>query len=313
MLGRTANGLYWMYRYLERAENTSRLVETGQRLALTRLGSSDDEWRSVLQSAGVWDAYQSNNEELTKDQAIDWMLRSPANVSSVKCCLEAARSNARSVRTALTEESWEAVNGAYMEVKETLARKLREKDLPTALKRIRRHTALVRGATHGTMLRNDIYDFVRLGTFLERADNTARILDVKYYVLLPSAFAVGSSIDNVQWETILSSNSARGGYRMAYGNAVRPREVAHFLILDRRMPRSLAFCVSKIRDNLAYLADDYGARRPSHDLADDLHRSCSVQDIDVIVNNGLHEYLQDFLTRLGALARQIEVDYRFTE
>lgn len=313
MLGRTANGLYWMYRYLERAENTSRLVETGQRLALTRLRHSDEEWRSVLQSAGVWDAYRSQNETLTQDLAIDWMLRSPHNSSSVKCCVEAARANARAVRTALTEESWEAVNGTYIEIQELLARKLKERDLPRTLNRIRRHTALVRGTTHGTMLRNDIYDFVRLGTFLERADNTARILDVKYYVLLPSAFSVGSSIDNAQWETILSSNSARGGYRMAYGNAVRPREVAHFLILDKRMPRSLTFCISKIRDNLAYLADDYGSRQPSHDLADDLHRACAVQDIDVIINEGLHEYLQDFLGRLGALGRQIEIDYRFTE
>ncbi|MCH2077962.1 MAG: alpha-E domain-containing protein [Rhodobacteraceae bacterium] len=312
MLGRTANGLYWMYRYLERAENTSRLVETGQRLALTRLGASDDEWRSVLQSAGVWEAFTDAGNELTKDAAIDWMLRSPNNPSSVKCCLEAARANARGVRTALTEETWEAVNGAYIEVKELLSRKLRERDLPNALGRIRRHTALVRGTTHGTMLRNDIYDFVRIGTFLERADNTARILDVKYYVLLPTAFGVGSSIDNVQWETILSSNSARGGYRAAHGNSPRPREIAHFMILDRRMPRSLAFCVSKIRDNLAYIADDYGARQPSHDLADDLHRSSAGQDIDVIFNEGLHEYLQDFLRRLGQLARQIEIDYRFT-
>ncbi|MEM6727081.1 MAG: alpha-E domain-containing protein [Pseudomonadota bacterium] len=313
MLGRTANGLYWMYRYLERAENISRLVETGQRLALTRLGTSDDEWRSVLQSAGGWEAYQTFNESLTKDHAIDWMLRSPDNPSSVKTCLEAARSNARSVRTALTEESWEAVNGAYIDIKELLSRKLRERDLPQALGRIRRHTALVRGTTHGTMLRNDIYDFVRLGTFLERADNTARILDVKYYVLLPTAFGVGSSIDNVQWETILSSTSARGGYRMAYGNTVRPRDIAHFLILDRRMPRSLAFCVSKIQDNLGYIASDYGSRQPSHDLADDLGRTCVSQDIDVIINEGLHEYLQDFLSRLGALGRRIEEDYRFTE
>ncbi|MEM6479535.1 MAG: alpha-E domain-containing protein [Pseudomonadota bacterium] len=313
MLGRTANGLYWMYRYLERAENTSRLVETGQRLALTRLGSSDDEWRSVLQSAGVWEAYRAENDSVTKELAIDWMLRSSGNPSSVKSCFEAARSNARAVRTALTEESWSAVNGAYIDVKELLSRRLRERDLPNALARIRRHTALVRGTTHGTMLRNDIYDFVRIGTFLERADNTARILDVKYYVLLPSAFGVGSSIDNVQWETILSSNSARGGYRMAYGNAVRPRDIAHFLILDRRMPRSLAFCVSKIRDNLAYIADDYGSREPSHDLADDLHRACALQDIDVIINNGLHEYLEDFLGRLGGLGRQIEIDYRFSE
>ncbi|MEL6690860.1 MAG: alpha-E domain-containing protein, partial [Pseudomonadota bacterium] len=111
---------------------------------------------------------------------------------------------------------------------------------------------------------------------------------------------------------ILSSNSARGGYRMAHGNNPRPREIAHFMILDRRMPRSLAFCISKIRDNLAYLADDYGARKQSHHLADDILRTCAGQDIDVIFNEGLHEFLQDFLRRLGGLARQIEIDYRFT-
>ncbi len=313
MLGRTANGLFWMYRSLERAENTSRLIETGQRLALTRMGSSDDEWRSVLQSAGVCEGYDAAHDAVTKEDAIDWMLRAPANASSVKTSFEAARANARTVRTALTEDAWEAVNGAYMEITGLLKRKVTERDLPKVLGVIRRRAALVRGMTHGTMLRDDIYDFARLGTFLERADNTARILDVKYYVLLPSAYSVGSSIDNVQWETILQSLSARGGYRAAYGNSVSPRDVAHFLMLDRRMPRSLAFCVSKLRDNLEYLADDYGSRRPSHDLAEELHRSCAVQDIDVIFNDGLHEYLRGFIGKLGGLGRQIEMDYRFIE
>ena len=238
MLGKTANGLYWMFRYLERAENTARLIETGQRMALTRLGTTEGEWRSVLQTAGVCDGYEAEHEALEKDNAINWMLRATGNPSSVAASIEAARQNARLVRTALTSEVWEATNEAHMIAKDLLARKVSERDLPKVLGTIRRHTALVRGATHGTMLRNDIYDFARIGTFLERADNTARILDVKYYVLLPSVTAVGEVLDNVQWESILRSVAARGGFRMAHGSSAGPREIAEFLILDRRMPRS---------------------------------------------------------------------------
>lgn len=313
MLGRTANGLFWMYRYLERAENTSRLIETGQRLALTRLGASDAEWRPVLQSAGAAPGFDANHDALSREAAIDWMLRSHANPSSVMSLVGMARQNAREVRTALTEEVWEATNGAYMTVKSLLGRKVSERDLPKVLGSIRQCTALVRGATHGTMMRNDIYDFVRLGTFLERCDNTARILDVKYYVLLPSAMSVGSSIDNVQWESILSSVSARGGFRMAYGNAGSARDIAAFLILDRRMPRSLAFCVGKMVDNLGYLINDYGVRGQAIEHAEALAGDCMHTDIDSIFDQGLHEFLQDVLLRLGLLGKQIEADYRFSE
>ena len=196
MLGKTANGLFWMSRYLERAENTARLVETGQRIALTRLGDQEDEWRSVLQSAGALSGFWDVHTEVTKAAALDWMLRAPENPSSIWSCIAAARQNARLVRTAITGEVWEAINATYMIAKEMLSAKVAERDLPETLRVIRQNTALVRGMVHGTMLRNEIYDFTRIGTFLERADNTARILDVKYYVLLPSVSAVGSSIDN---------------------------------------------------------------------------------------------------------------------
>ncbi len=313
MLGRTANGLFWMYRYLERAENTSRLVETGQRIALTRLGSTDDQWRPVLESAGVAAGYDVAHETLSKDSAIDWMLRASDNTSSVMSSIGAARHNARQVRTALTEDVWEAINGAYMETRGMLARKVVERDLPKVLGTIRQRAALVRGATHGTMLRNDIYDFARIGTFLERADNTARILDVKYYVLLPSVLSVGTSLDNVQWETILQSVSARGGFQMEYGNSAGPRDIARFLILDRRMPRSLAFCVGKIVSNLGYLVTDYGERSAAADKADALAGAFASKSIDDIFDQGLHEFLQEVLAQLAALGHQIEIDYRFYE
>ena len=313
MLGKTANGLFWMYRYLERAENTSRLIETGQRIALTRLQSTDEEWRPILQTAGMLSAFEAAHDSITHADAIDWMLRSPDNPSSVLSCIAAARQNARLVRTALTGEVWEAMNSTYLTAKQILARRSSERDLPGILGRIRQHTSLVRGTTHGTMLRNDIYDFARIGTFLERADNTARILDVKYYVLLPSVRAVGSSIDNVQWETILRSVSARGGFRLEYGNSYDPRDIAQFLILDKRMPRSLYFCVRKIRDNLGYLTSGYGERPQSWQIADQIERRFLSYDIDAIFEFGLHQFIEEVLGRLSDLGRQVEIDYRFYE
>lgn len=315
MLGKTANGLYWMFRYIERAENTARLIETGQRISLTRMGggTGDEEWGPILRTAGSYDSFMDSHDEVTQDAAIDWLLRSTENGSSVRSSINAARQNARLVRTALTSEVWEAVNGTYMEVKDTLARKVSERELPAALGTIRQRTGLVRGATHGTMLRNDIYDFARIGTFLERGDNTARILDVKYYVLLPSVHAVGSNIDNVQWETILRSVSGRGGYRMAFGDQISPRDIAQFLILDARMPRSLYFCASKLKDNLSYLASDYGFKGDSQATIDKLVRQFMSHDIEAIMDFGLHQYIQSVLGSFAQLGMAIEQDYRFYE
>lgn len=312
MLGKTAGGLYWMSRYLERAENVARLIDAGQRIALTRSGS-DEDWNSILQTAGGIDGYLEKYDEVGRETAIDWMLRDRDNPSSVLSVMEYARLNAKLVRTAITREVWESVNETWLRLKDVLARRVSERDLPEALVRVRQRTGLVRGAMHGTMLRNDIYDFARIGTFTERADSTARILDVKYYVLLPSAQAVGSSLDNVQWESILRSVSAEGGFRMAYGAEARPKQIAQFLILDRRMPRSLAFCAAKIRDNLGYLAQDYDMRLPCHDRAEALTMKYLARPVDDIFESGLHEFLQAFLRDLGQLGGQIERDYRFSQ
>lgn len=313
MLGKTANGLFWMYRLLERAEHTARLIETGQRLALTRLNDPDAEWRPVLQSAAVLRAYLASNETVTRDAVVDWLLRSRDNPGSVLRCIEQARMNARMVRTALTGDVWEAVNATYMHTRSALARKLGERDLPQVLHALRQQIALVRGMTQGTMMRNEIYDFARLGTYVERADNTARILDVKYYVLLPSTLAVGSSIDNVQWESILRSLSAEGGFRMHHGSNPAPREITHFLVLDKRMPRSLAFCTDKIRETLSQL------NRGNREANEALRLVCQIEghylshDVDRIFEFGLHEMILELLGAVSTLARQIETDYRFHE
>ncbi|KIC45787.1 A alpha-helical domain with a conserved ER moti [Ruegeria sp. ANG-S4] len=313
MLGKTAGGLFWMSRYLERAENTARLLETGQRMALTRTKNSVEEWASVLQTAGVLNEYLAKYDEVTKDNAVDWVLRDADNASSVKSVIKQARDNARLVRTALTHDVWSAVNATWMQIDAVMKRRVNERDLPAVLELIRHQAALVRGANLGTMLRNDIFDFTRIGTFVERADNTGRILDVKYYVLLPTAFSVGSSLDNIQWESILRSVGAGGGYRLTYGQKTSPTDIAQFLILDGRMPRSLHFCCRKIQENLAYLMKDYGFAGPSIEASNALYEKYLNRQISEIFESGLHEYIQDFLNDLVGLSRQIEIDYRFYE
>ena len=311
MLGKTAGGLFWMYRYLERAENTARLADAGFRIALTRSDHAEDEWASIIDTASARAAFTAVEGKFDGPSVINFLLRDPQNPSSVISVTEAARNNARLVRTALTREVWEAVNETWITLKDTLARPVRETDLPDVLAMIRKQSALVRGATVGTMLRNDIYNFARIGTFIERADNIARILDVKYYVLLPSVQLVGSTLDNVQWETILRAASAERSFRWLHGGETRPLTIADFLILDRRMPRSLLYCMRKIAGNLGYLCSDYGVRRPSLDFVLGLRDELEELDIDQVMERGLHEFLTCFIHCNNLLAGHVEQDFRF--
>ncbi|WP_137130486.1 alpha-E domain-containing protein [Rhizobium sp. FY34] len=311
MLGRTANGLYWMFRYIERAENIARLIDAGMRVSLTRAGSSDEDWAGVLQSAGVREAYDEVHDTMTAANAIDYLLRDTANPSSVMSCIDSGRNNARMVRTALTRETWEATNECWIELKQLLSRKVKAADLPEAIDVIKRRAGLIRGAFHGSMLRNDLYNFSRIGTFIERADNTSRILDVKYYVLLPAVSQVGSSLDNFQWESILRSVSAHRSYGWVYDAEYRPSNIADFLILNRRMPRSLAYCFEKITSNLGYLAEDYGERHKAHDTAAAIRNMLKRGSITDIMDQGLHEFLKDFISHNNKLSAEISEGYRF--
>jgi uncharacterized alpha-E superfamily protein len=311
MLGRTANGLYWMFRYIERAENIARLVDAGLRVSLTRAGSSDEDWHGVLESAGVREAYDDVHAELTAANAVEYLLCDRTNLSSVMSCIEAGRNNARMVRTALTRETWEATNEAWIDLKARLSKKLKAADLPELIDVIKHRCGLIRGAFHGSMLRNDLYNFSRIGTFIERADNTSRILDVKYYVLLPSVSQVGSALDNMQWESILRSVSAHRSYGWVYEGDYQSGNIADFLILNGRMPRSLAYCYAKIVSNLGYLAEDYGERLKAHDTADAIKKTLKAGSISEIMDHGLHEFLEDFVSRNSQLSAEISDGYRF--
>ena len=266
-----------------------------------------------MQTSAVSEEYNKHYSIVEKEAAVDWMLRHPENKSSILSSITSARQNAKMVRHALTTDVWEAINGSFLDIQKLLKNKTREGDLPLILRTIKQSAAVVRGATYGTMLRNEEYDFCRLGTFIERADNTARILDVKYYVLLPSAKAVGTSIDNVQWETILRSVSAYGGFRLEYGHEAGPSDIAKFLILDKRMPRSLIYCCDIIKVHLLSLCSAYRNKPPSLSQIIQLQNRFLTHDIEAVFKFGLHDFLQKMISLFGNLSNQIEIDYRFYE
>ena len=300
-----------MFRSLERAENTARLLEAGFRIALTRSSDAEAEWKSVIVTSAAQGAYEARYDGYDGAQVVNFLLRDTDNPSSVLSVIKSARDNARLVRTALTTEVWSAVNETWMVLTKLLKDPTPQTEVPAVLATIRQQSALVRGALHGTMLRNDMFDFCRLGTFVERIDSTARIIDVKYYSLLPAASFVGSRLDNVQWETILRSVSAHRSFRWAVDGDYTASAIANFLILDGRMPRSLSFGAAKIVDNLGYLASDYGTRMPSHDMADKLRARLKDRDIASIFDEGLHEFVASVMEDNARLGQQIEQDYRF--
>ena len=315
MLGRAANGVYWMARYLERAENTARLLDVGFRLALTRGGgqSQEDEWRSVLITTGQLAGFSERFDEYTGPMVLNYLLRDRENTASVLQMIESARTSARVVRTSITNEVWEATNESWMSLRDVMARPVRESNLGEVLGAVRRQASLVRGAVEGSMLRTDVFNFSRIGTFIERADNTARILDVKYYVLLPSAAWVGSTLDNVQWDTLLRSVAGDRAYRWINKGTMDPRGIARFLILDGQFPRSLVFCYEKIRSNMTGLALQYGEETQAHEMLRDADTKLQQTTIEDIFEIGLHEFLLEFIVGTTRIGQAIAADYRFVE
>jgi uncharacterized alpha-E superfamily protein len=313
MLGRSANGIFWMSRYLERAENTARLLDAGFHLALTRgQNAARDEWRSVLVSIGQEQAYWNYHTEISGPQVTNFILRSPDNPGSVLAMIDSARNNARSVRTGITREVWEATNESWMTLHALLAHPVKATNLGEVLAAIRRQATQVRGAMSGTMLRNEIFNFARIGTFIERADNTVRILDVKYHLLLPSIGWVGSTLDNAQWETVLRSLAGERAYRWLNAGSLDPRGIAEFLILDGRFPGSLAYCFSKLRSNMNLLTGEYGCELPSHELLRSTGSRLTDTSIAGIFEFGLHEFLISAVVGIKEVADSIATDYRFT-
>jgi uncharacterized alpha-E superfamily protein len=313
MLGRTANDLFWMARYIERAENMARLLEVGYRLILMPHDGGEEEWRSTLLSAGCETSYLERHGSIRTRDVVDYLLLDKENPSSVYSCLATARNNARAQRTAITREMWESLNSAWLEFSATAASRTSANELPALFDWIRDRSAMFRGALLNTILRNDTYYFTQLGTFLERSDNTARILDVKYYVLLPQNETVGGGIDSAQWATILRSVSAHRSFRWVYRDQFKPWHIADFLILNGKMPRSLRSCYDEITGALDGLGDDYSAKSACQTLGNSTLKSLSVGELNSIFQSGLHEFLRDFIGANNRLASEIASTYHFED
>nr|WP_298929343.1 alpha-E domain-containing protein [uncultured Erythrobacter sp.] len=312
MLGRTANGLFWMFRYLERAENTARLLEAGLRMALTRdVQTAQEEWRSVITTSGQRALYESTHDSYDGQSAWNFILRDKANPANVREMFGAVRTNARLARTNISSDVWEAVNTSWMELDQMLSRPVSQGAVGDVVSTIRRAGTQVHGAFEGSMLRNEAYHFARVGTFIERAESTARILDMKYFLLLPSLSYVGSSLDSGQWDQVLRSVAGARAYTWLNAGQIDARGIVEFLVLDDRFPRSLAFCRSEQRANLAALARMHGAEGTCNELMRDADMHITDLTVEEIFEQGLHEFLIDFMARNAAISGAIAEDYRF--
>ncbi len=314
MLGRTAGNLFWMARFIERAENIARLAEVGFRITLTPDSSEGhrEEWRSALTSAGALKEFENKHAQISHEAAIEFLLFDPDNPSSVRSCLHAARTNARSVRTKMTRSMWETLNATWLTFDSIKSSDVTGAKLPEFLDWIRDQAMQFRGAFLGTVLRDDAYYFNQLGAFVERADSTARIIDVKYYLLLPENQPIGGEVDTYQWETILRSVSAHRSYRHVYHEAYDPWHVADFLILRPEMPRSLRFCYDWLHRSAVGLEEFYGQTAPSHAAIENVRDNLCRAKMDDVFQSGLHEFITDFIAQNNRLTAQISDDYRFS-
>ena len=305
MLSRTADSLYWTARYMERADFLARILDAASRLASlpASRGGSGDPWASAVESAGAHGPFYEKHETADERTVRQFLAFDPDNPASIRNCLEKARANARSVRTALTVELWEAINEAWIDLKSFETGLDDREAFARFLEWVKSVSLTFDGAAYRTMLRNDAYWFLRIGDQIERADNTARLLDVKYHLLLPEGESVGGGLDYFQWTTLLREVSALTAYRWIYRDTIQAWLVADLLILNRQMPRSIASCQVEIASCLDQMAESYGARGPSQRLASAALRRLSESTIERIFQSGLHEYIGVFLqenNRLGA-------------
>jgi uncharacterized alpha-E superfamily protein len=311
MLSRTADNLYWLARYVERAEYLARILEATQRLTALPLAyaGSSNEWESTVATAGCAHAFALAYPEANEEAVIDFLCFSAANPSSIRNCLEMARSNARAVRTALTVEMWDAINGTWLELKGFGNGAASREDLLRFLRWVQESSLRFDGSAYRTMLRNDAYWFSRLGVHIERADNTARILDVKYHLLLPAHERVGGPLDYFQWAAILRSVSALTAYHWVYRDSVKPWLIADLLILRDELPRSLASCYQNLVLYLDHIARAYGRQGGSQRQARSTRTRIENSRMEEIFQNGLHEFISEFISENNQLGGAIAEQY----
>lgn len=315
MLGRTASSLFWMSRYQERTLNLSKLLEAVYRTGMTSHAgpTEEDNWRFALSSSGCDAGYREKFDEISARHVASYMIFDKTNPSSVRVCMETARNNARSVRTGITAELWEAINTTWLEFADVNPQSITQDRLPEFLAWISQRSHLFRGALLNTILRDDGYYFSQFGNFIERADNTARILNTQYWALLPDNDIIGDApTERTQWLIILRALSGRRSYRFAYKDAkLKAYNIAEFLILREAMPRSLAHCYAWISETADDLERFYGASEESLEMAREISRELSSDTMSAIYQDGLGDFLTEFIGRNNALSHQLCLDYNF--
>jgi uncharacterized alpha-E superfamily protein len=318
MLSRTADHLFWMSRYMERAENTARMLNVNYETSLLPQSAeaTAQGWRGLLSISELTPAYLQRYSGFNGRDVMDFMVRDEYNPSSILACLRAARENARAVRGTLTTEVWETQNQTWLEFNRLLREGAFTRDPGAFFEWVKFRSHLSRGVTVGTMLQDDSLHFLRIGTFLERGDNTARLLDVKFHALAGEYFGTGGlkegqEVDFYHWSAILRSVSGFEIYRKVYRNVIRPERVAELLILRPDMPRSLAACVNELVANLKLVANQQSSETLRR--AGRLQADLQYGRIDEILATGLHAYLTQFLARVGDLGGGISRDFLVPE
>jgi uncharacterized alpha-E superfamily protein len=313
MLSRTADHLFWMSRYTERAENTARMLDVNVQTGLLPQSAAVNEmgWRGLLSISEVQPAYEALYGDIRAAGVLEFMVSDADNPSSIVSCLQAARENARAVRGTLTTEVWETHNQTWLELQQRLAQGDHERDPTKFFEWVKYRSHLSRGVTVGTMLMDESLHFMRLGTFLERADNTARLLDVKFHAIdsdfMGLAQARDQEYDFYHWSAILRSVSGFEIYRRVYRDVIRPERVAELLVLRPDMPRSLHASMNEVVANLALVANADSAA--TEKLAGRLRAELKYGDISDILASGLHAFLTRFLDQVNELGGRISRDF----
>ena len=303
MLCRVADSLFWMSRYLERAENQARFIDVTSDIALGYRGSEEVLWSSLLHAGGDVECFQKRYPRPTRANVIDFLLFSRENMNSVLSCLTFARENARSVRENLTTPMWEAVNRFYLRVRQASSQSAQVLNQPHPfLDQIKRSAHQVLGVTAATWSQGEAWQFSSLGYQLERADKTSRILDVKYFLLKPGTADAGSQLDVVQWASLLESTGALQMYRREFGR-IQPVNVVEFLVLSADFPRSLRFCTQGVLECLRAISGNRGSEAANSAEAMAVEVLGELESVSArgILEQGLHEFVDRFQTRLNGI------------
>lgn len=308
MLSRTADHIYWMARYIERAENLARMLDVNNRMSLMPQSEHEVErlWLATLDSIGLLEAYHQRYDEVSARNVVHFMALDRKNLGSIYSCLRLARENAHAVRGTLTSELWETINATWLKLREYQLDPLDADELDAFFEWVKLRSHQFRGVSFATMMRDEANCFLRLGTFIERADNTARILDVKYS-FIAEAPRRDEAGEYYQWSALLHSVSAFEIYRKVYRDLIVPSRVAELLILDASMPRSLAYCSSEVCNFLDIVANQRS--RETLRRAGELASGLRYGRIDDVLEEGLHTYLTRFIERINDLGNRIASDF----